>query len=69
MEITGYASYYPYPEVSATYATERASGDVQFEASVRALHMADAIAVAAGADIVAMMSQVTGIGQNIDIFA
>ena len=67
MEITGYASYYP--EVSATYATEVASGNVQFEASVRAMQMADEIAVAAGADIIAMMSLVTGIGQNIDIFA
>ena len=69
MEITGYSSYYPYPEVSATYATEVAHGDVQFEASVRAMQMADEIAAAVGADIVAMMSQVTGIGQNIDIFA
>ena len=68
MEITGYASYYP--EVSATYATEAPSGgNVQFEASVRAMQMADEIAVAAGADIIAMMSLVTGIGQNIDIFA
>jgi hypothetical protein len=67
MEIKGYASYYP--EVSAAHATEMASGNVQFEASVRAMQMADEIAIAAGADIVAMMSLVTGIGQNIDVFA
>ena len=68
MDITTYASYY-YPEVSATYATEVASGNVQFDASISAMQMANEIAVAAGADIIAMMSAVTGIGQNIDIFA
>ena len=67
MNISGYGSYYP--EVSAAGATEMASGSVQFEASVRALHMADEIALAAGADLMAMMSMVTGLGQNIDIFA
>ena len=66
MEIGAYASYYP--EVSAAGATEMASGSVQFEASVRALQMADEIALAAGADLMAMMSMVTGLGQNIDIF-
>ena len=66
MNIAGYAAYYP--EVSSASATEMASGSVQFEASVRALQMADEIALAAGADLMAMMSKVTGLGQNIDMF-
>ena len=67
MNITGYAAYYP--EVSAAGASEVAAGSVQFEASVRALQMAEEIVLAAGADLMAMMSAVTGLGQNVDIFA
>ena len=67
MNIAGYGSYYP--AVSAAGAGEMASGSVQFEASVRALQMAEEIALAAGADLMAMMSAVTGLGQHVDIFA
>ena len=67
MDVTAYASYYPY--VSSASATEMSSVNVQFEASARVLQMAEEVAIAAGADLMAMMSAITGIGQNIDIFA
>ena len=60
-----YGDYGAYSNV-ASYPAPAA---VRMQASVQVMQMAEQVAAQAGAEIVQMMNQIQGIGQQIDILA